>query len=70
MSPEYIAFLLREANRKAHRVALLLALAMLAGCSVSLYSHEWGPPSEAQCDEFPETQEPAECARYVWRGDE
>ncbi len=61
---------LRFALAIAAALAFIIAGAMLAGCSVALYSHQWGGPTAAECDAYPEGAEPAACAPYVWRGDQ
>lgn len=52
-------------------LALILLGAILAGCAVSLYSHEWDArPSQADCDaRYTETEARAvpACASYEWR---
>ncbi len=45
---------LYRTQRGRARVAMLLAVALLAGCSVTLYSREW--ISRAACDAMPEVE--------------
>ena len=59
-------------------LAALVALGIsgTSACSITLYSHEWDrqpsqgvgwTPTQAECDEYPETTEPAGCERHHWK---